>query len=204
MAHRPLIVLVVSVLALAGCAGSRERDARPAQAVAGAPPGVYLVGADLYGFAGRPRVHLEAAPVAPLAGWLTPVAVPSPDGHLLAYNAWTELREDDPGLSWEDQDISVGDPLARPSLRLLDVESGTDTVLEEGAFSLDWRADGALAYVKGAERDYRAGVPYVGDVVVRPALEASSEAWSPEPGRYVVAAWAGPAPARPGVAPCRG
>jgi hypothetical protein len=190
--HRLSTALLASMLALSGCGGSREPDSRAAQAGSGAPPGTYLVGADLYGFAGRPRVHLEAPPVAPLAGWLTPVAVPSPDGRRLAYNAWTELREDDPELSWEDQGISEGDPLARPTLRLYDADTDADTLLEEGAFSLAWRADGALAYFKGAERDYRAGVPFVGDVVVRAALEAPAETWSPEPGRYVVAGWAGP------------
>jgi hypothetical protein len=48
-----------------------------------------------------------------------------------------------------------------------------------------------LAYFKGAERDYRAGVSYVGDVVVRPSVEGAPEVWSSERGRYIVVGWAG-------------
>jgi hypothetical protein len=134
---------------------------------------------------------LAAPPVAPLAGWLTPAAVPSPDGRHLAYNVWRELRPDDPKLSWTDQGIEPGDPLASPSIRVHDSASGADSLLEEGAFSLAWRGDGALAYFKGAERDYRAAVPYVGDVVVRSSPDSPSEIWSRQHGRYIVAGWAG-------------
>jgi hypothetical protein len=184
-------LLVASALAVSGCGDSSERETRRSQRATAAPPGLYVVGRTLYGLAKRSKVQLEAAPVAPLAGWLSPVAVPSPDGRFVAYNAWTELRQDDPDLSWEDQGISSGDPLARPSLRIFDAESGADTLLEDGAFSVAWRGDGALAYFKGADRDYRAGVPFVGDVVVRPELGAEPEVWSPESDRFVVAGWAG-------------
>jgi hypothetical protein len=122
---------------------------------------------------------------------LSPAAVPSTDSRYLAYNVWDELRPDDPALSWSDQGIEPGDALAAPSIRLYDTSSATDEVLAEGAFSLAWRSDGALAYFKGAEHNYRAGVPYVGDVVVRASVEAPPEVWSSEPARYVVAAWAG-------------
>jgi hypothetical protein len=136
-------------------------------------------------------MRLAAPPVTPLAGWLTPAAVPSTDGRYLAYNSWRELRHDDPKLSWPDQGIETGDALATPSIRLYDSRSGTDEVLAEGAFSLAWRADGALAYFKGAERDYRAGLSYVGDVAVRPSLEGGPEVWSSERARYIVVGWAG-------------
>jgi hypothetical protein len=117
--------------------------------------------------------------------------VSSPDGRALVYNAWRELRPDDPRLSWSDQGIEPGERLATPSIRVYDSVTQRDELLEDGAFSVAWRADGALAYFKGAERDYRAAVPYVGDVVVRSALEAEPEPWSIEVGRYIVAAWAG-------------
>jgi hypothetical protein len=136
-------------------------------------------------------VRLAASPVTPLAGWLTPAAVPSADGRYLAYNSWRELRHDDPKLSWPDQGIEPGDALATPSIRLYDSRAGTDEVLAEGAFSLAWRADGALAYFKGAERDYRAGLSYVGDVVVQLSLGGAPEVWSSERGRYIVVGWAG-------------
>jgi hypothetical protein len=137
-------------------------------------------------------VTLAAAPVTPLAGWLTPVAVPSPDGRYVAYNAWRELREDDPALSWEDQGISPGDPLARPSIRLHDLQTGEDSAYVAGAFSLAWRGDGAIAYFKGAGRDYRAGVRYVGDVYVGGSVSGPVRRWTRKTDRYVVAGWAGP------------
>lgn len=189
---RATILILAAAIAAAACGADPEAsERRGGQAPEARPPALYSVGDQLFGLPARGRVRLESAPVAPLAGWLTPAAVPSPDGRYVAYNAWRELRPDDPRLSWDDQGIERGDALATPSLRVYDVSSGEDTLLEEGAFSLAWRADGVLAYFKGAARDYRAGVRYVGDVVVRSSLAASPEVWTPEPGRYVVVAWAG-------------
>lgn len=179
-------------LALAASACGAAKTERGAQPPAARPPAVYTVGRTLLGLPGHERVTLAAAPITPLAGWLTPVAVPSPDGRYVAYNAWRELREDDPALSWEDQGISTGDPLARPSIRLHDLEAGTDSTYVSGAFSLAWRGDGALAYFKGAGRDYRAGVRYVGDVFVRDSVSGPARRWTEKTDRYVVAGWAGP------------
>jgi hypothetical protein len=189
VASKQLLLLTVA-LALAAAACGSAPDA-PAPSGAARPPGVYAVGARVFGLHGQRDVELASPPVAPLAGWLTPAGVPSPDGRYLAYNAWKELRRDDPALSWADQGIEPGDPLATPSIRLYELASGQDAVIEDGAFSVAWRADGALAYFKGAERDYRAGVPYVGDVFVRPAPDAPPVRWSPERARYVVVGWAG-------------
>jgi hypothetical protein len=151
---------------------------------------MYTVGKTLVGVPGRTGVALAAAPVAPLAGWLSPAAVPSPDGRYLAYNAWHEIRKDDPALSWADQGISPGDPLAEPSIRMHNLETDADEVLVGGAFSLAWRTDGTIAYFEGAGRRYRAGVPYTGRIVVRASLRARPHPWTVRPGRYVVAGWA--------------
>jgi hypothetical protein len=182
-----LFPAVALALAVTACGTARETRERSSAAH---PRGIYAVGANVFGLE-EEAVRLASPPVAPLAGWLTPAAVPSPDGRYLAYNAWKELRHDDPALSWADQGIEPGDPLATPSLRLYDAATGADEVLEEGAFSVAWRADGALAYFKGAERDYRAGVPYVGGVYVRTSPEAEPQRWSSARGRYIVAGWAG-------------
>ena len=179
-------------LALAASACGSAQTERGAQPPGARPPTVYTVGRTLLGLPGHDRVTLAAAPVTPLAGWLTPVAVPSPDGRFVAYNTWRELREEDPALSWEDQGISAGDPLARPSIRVHDLQTGTDSAYVVGAFSLAWRGDGAIAYFKGANRDYRAGVRYVGDVFVRDSVNAPPRRWTEQTDRYVVAGWAGP------------
>ena len=185
------LTILLCFLALAASACGSARTERGAQQPAPRPPTVYTVGRTLLGLPGHESVMLGAAPVTPLAGWLTPVAVPSYDGRYVAYNAWRELREDDPALSWQDQGISPGDALARPSIRLHDLESGVDRKFVDGGFSLAWRGDGALAYFKGADRDYRAGVRYVGDVFVRDTVQGPARRWTDKTDRYVVAGWAG-------------
>jgi hypothetical protein len=188
VARKTVLAALTSALAAAGCGAEKQQPA--ASETSARPPALYAVGDRVFGLTGGPA-RLARPPVAPLAGWLTPAAVPSPDGRYLAYNAWRELRPDDPKLSWSDQGIEPGDALATPSIRLYDASAHTDTVLEEGAFSLAWRADGAVAYFRGSEHDYRAGVPFVGDVVVRNAFAGRPELWSAEQARYVVVAWAG-------------
>jgi hypothetical protein len=152
---------------------------------------MYTVGRVLIGGPGRVHLRLREAPVAPLAGWLSPAAVPSPDGRYIAYNTWRELRQDDPALSWADQGIEPGDKLARPSIRIFDIAEGSDETLVPAGFSVAWRADGALAYFRGAARAYRAGVPYVGDVFVRRSTSSAPVRWTSRRSRYVVAGWAG-------------
>lgn len=186
MALSRVLIAFAVALAAAGCGAAEQRAG--GEPVAG-PPAFYAVGARVFGLPGVAG-RLEAPPVAPLAGWLTPAGVPSPDARYLAYNVWRELRRDDPALSWADQGIEPGDPLATPSIRVYDSAIGADELLANGAFSLAWRRDGALAYFKGAEADYRAAVPYVGDVVVQASLGAPAEVWSRAPARYVVVAWA--------------
>jgi hypothetical protein len=188
VAHRSFLSLF-AVAALAVACGAREEPSK--QSLSARPPAAYSTGSMAFGLDGG-AARLAAPPVTPLAGWLTPAGVPSADGRYLAYNTWKELRSDDPALSWADQGIEPGDALATPSIRLYDGAGDRDEVLEDGAFSVAWRSDGALAYFKGLEPDYRAGVPYVGKVVVRSSLEAEPQVWSTEPGRYIVAAWAGP------------
>ena len=150
-------------------------------------PGNVVAGARIHGRGGG---ALAAQPMGGLMGWLAPVAVPSADGRAIAYSTWRDLRPDDPQKSWAQQGIEPGDALAVPSLRLYDLTTRADTLVAEGAFSAAWRADGALAYVRGSPPEYRAGERYLGDIVVRgPA--GGTTVWSLEADRYVVAAWAG-------------
>jgi hypothetical protein len=186
-----VIFLAATAGTLVACRSAAHESASAPQAPGTKTPEVYTVGARVFGLEGGPA-KLASPPVTPLAGWLTPAAVPSPDGRYLAYNTWHELRADDPALSWSDQRIEPGDPLATPSLRVYDTSTGSDDLLAAGAFSVAWSKDGALAYFEGAERDYRAGVSYVGRVVVRDTLGSKGTVWSAEPGRYIVVGWAGP------------
>lgn len=152
------------------------------------PPGLTVAAGRV---AGAKTAELAAPAIGPLMGSLAPVAVPTRDGRGLVYSTWSELRRDDPARSWSEQGITRGEALGRPSLRLHDLATGTDSLIEDGAFSAALRADGALAYVRGTSEEYRAGERYLADVVVRAHLRAPAALWSVEPDRYVVAAWAG-------------
>jgi hypothetical protein len=114
-------------------------------------------------------VKLGASVNTTLVALLSPAAVLSPDGRLLAYNSRRGRR---------------------PLLRVHDLGSGKDDVLDEGAMSLAWRADGALAYFKALAPDVRTPRRYRGHVVVRVRPEAPPVRWTQKPGRYLVAAWA--------------
>lgn len=52
------------------------------------PPAPFVTDGLLVGLPGGEKVRLAETAVAPLAGWLTPVAVPSPDRRFMAYNSW--------------------------------------------------------------------------------------------------------------------
>lgn len=180
--------MLAAALVSAGCGASRIEE-RPTPE-RGQPPGLFTVGNRLHGLPGRSPVRLAAPPVTPLAGWMSPAAAPSPDGHYVAYNVWRKLRSDEPTRSWDDQGIEPGDPLAAPQIRLVDLDLGQDQLLVDGAYSVAWRADGALAYARGIARAYRAFVPYETELVVR-ARDGTEQRWSAEPAQFVAVAWAG-------------
>lgn len=141
--------------------------------------------------ASRPEpVLLEQPPHPALQGTLAPLVVPSPDGRTLAYTTYTDLVDADPVLPPSARGVGLGDALGTPSVRLHHLDTGTEEVLAEGAYSPAWRDDGALAYALGSDPRYRSGLPYTGHVVVRhPGQEA--ERWTFAEGRYVVAGWVG-------------
>jgi hypothetical protein len=181
------IALLAAALVSAGCGASRIEE-RPTPE-RGGPPGLFTVGSRLYGVSGRSPVRLAGAPVSPLAGWMSPAAAQSSDGRYVAYNVWQKLRDDDPARSWSDQGIEPGDSLAIPQIRLVDLELGRDELLAEGAYSVAWRPDGALAYARGVEHAYRAFMPYETELIVR-ARDGAEQRWSADRAQYVAVAWA--------------
>ncbi|MDQ3985436.1 MAG: hypothetical protein M3280_02935 [Actinomycetota bacterium] len=104
-----------------------------------------------------------------MAAALSPAAVVNPAGDLVAYHSWER---------------------GRPILRLHDLERGVDTVMEEGAYSLAWRRDGALAYFIGVTPRVPDAAKDRGHVIVRDEPGGSPIRWTKEPAPYVVAAWA--------------
>jgi WD40 repeat protein len=152
------------------------------------PPGMFITsdsivdGSDVY--------PLGAEAAGGLMGWLSPVGVLSPGGGAVAYNSWTWLREVDPGESFSSQGIATGDELGVPSIRMVDLEKGTDTLVAEGAFSVAWRSDGVMAWFEGENASYRANESYLGRIVVA-APDGETAIWTKVPGRYLVLGWAG-------------
>jgi hypothetical protein len=196
LSRKPALVLVGAIV-LAGClhGAGEERGGPPegrgsgpvagearragAKAVRSGPVAVeagaeidaqYVAGDRLYGVRGSGPVRLAAPVNTTLIATLSPAAVPAPGGQLLAYNSWRGRR---------------------PLVRLRDLETDQDDVLEEGALSVAWRRDGALAYFKALKPDLGRPKRYRGHVVVRRAPVAEPVRWTARPGRYVVAAWAG-------------
>jgi hypothetical protein len=152
------------------------------------PPGAFVRGNGLFEKAGRSE--LGAAVSGAMIGPLSPVAVRSSDGKLVAYNTWHELRKVDGEQSFSKQAITDGEALGTPSVRVHD-DAGKDVVLARGAYSAAWRQDGSIAFVKGVDQDFQAGRPYLGQVVVRNGIHGRDVAWTAEPAHYVVYAWAG-------------
>jgi hypothetical protein len=153
------------------------------------PPRSFVRGNALFSAKGS-RSQLEAAVSGAMMGPLSPVAVRSNDGTLVAYNTWQETRPVDEDQSFSKQGIVEGEVLGTPSLRVHD-EAGKDVLLARGAYSAAWRPDGAIAFVKGVDPNFRAGRTYIGQIVVRRDVHSHETAWTTDPAHYVVYAWAG-------------
>jgi hypothetical protein len=148
-----------------------ERRSGIATVVDGEPDVPYVVGRRLHNAPVGSAVQRLAGRVhAPFAGTLSPAAVLDPSStKMLAYNSWRN---------------------ARPVVRVRDLDSGDESLVDQGAFSIAWSEDGALAYFKGLRRRVRNPETYRGDVVVRAPGAKRPVRWTKKPGRYVVAAWA--------------
>jgi hypothetical protein len=153
------------------------------------PPGAVVRGRTLLD-AKSARSELGAPVSGSMMGPLSPVAVRSSDGELIAYNTWQELRTVDADQSFSAQGIDEGAALGVPSLRIHD-DQGKDFVLARGAYSAAWRHDGAIAFVQGVDPVFRAGPTYDGRVVVRKSVHGRDISWADAPAHYVVYAWAG-------------
>jgi len=169
-----------------GVAGNIQLQVGP-----GTPPVPFVTESAVVGLPGGRQVQLHARASGALTGWTSPVGVSSPDGQYIVYDAWTDEITLDPERSFSQQGILQGQALGRPSLHLLDTLTGSDTLFEDGAYSFAWRTDGAVAYFKAQDPDFRANQPYVGQVMVQTSLQADPVAWTSQSGRYIVIAWAG-------------
>jgi len=192
----PAVTIVtgaIAALAIFGVFGAHGAMPKTGPLSVGAglenPPGAVVRGDGLFTSRGVRR-QLGAAVSGAMIGPLSPVAVRSSDGRSVAYNTWRELKTVDTDQSFSQQAIADGTALGTPSLRVHD-DTGKDFLVARGAYSAAWRHDGAIAFVKGSDPDFRAGRSYTGPVVVRSAIHGRDAAWTSEPAHYVVYAWAG-------------
>lgn len=129
-----------------------------------------------------------------LMGTLAPKVVPSPDGTTWAYSAWQDLVQDDPEQSFSDQGIQTGQATEHPSIRVISrgiQPIPVDREFASGAYSLAWRRDGLIAYMKGSSQDHLANVPYVGHIMAASEMWEEPFVWTTYQARYVVYGWAG-------------
>jgi hypothetical protein len=173
-----------------GASGARPQTGPLVVRASAKPPAGRFVRADgLYDGEGG-RAQLDSAVSGAMMGPLSPVAVASPDGSVVAYNTWRAARSVDGSRSFSSQGIQNGDDLGVPSLRI-HANAGHDLLLARGAYSAAWRRDGAIAFVSGSDPTFRAGQVYDGEVVVRTGIHGRDVTWTSEPAHYIVYAWAG-------------
>jgi hypothetical protein len=176
-------------LVTAGGSAARSGRATVLHTRAGAR-GAVLSGRKLAGLSSR-AVDVRVPASAPLVGSEGPLAVPSRNGALLAYNTWRWARPIDWHEALGAQGIHSGDDLGTPTLRIRELDTGRDVALEPGSLAAAWRRSGAIAYVRGTHPEYRANTPYLREVVVRSSPRAAPRVWSDAPERYLVLGWAG-------------
>lgn len=127
------------------------------------------------------------APGDPLAEPYSSSAALAGDGSKIVYASWEPLGQHD-----VTDPLPQGTPLGRPSIRVLDLVTGSDTLLVDGAVGFAVSPEGLLAFVKGDDPDCFSSVPYGGTIQVldldhpseTQVLVAQSATWR-------VAGWAG-------------
>jgi hypothetical protein len=128
---------------------------------------------------------------SPLSAGTSPIAMSTPDGSGLVFSVWT-LYEAPPSVGTDPPESEpVGKLIARPSIKVLDLQSGATTTLADGAVSFAVSDSGEIAYVKGEIPDYYGSVPYVGTIELANMGGGSTRTIVSSPGAYRVAGWAG-------------
>ena len=127
--------------------------------------------------------------IASLTGSLTPVAVESSDRGTVVYSSWRQISRPERGIAG--QGIKAGALVGIPSVRAYNVATGTDKLVERGAYSPALSLDRRLAFVRGDTDTVRQNVAYTGQIVVGSADGESFESWTRGSARYFTYAWAG-------------
>jgi hypothetical protein len=144
----------------------------------------YVVGTELH-LPGRPAAKLTHE-VGAYLPWANPLVVQSPDGRNLVYHTWVREVDKRRGMLKS----------ATNFLRVYDLETGRDELLERGAAGVAWRRDGMLAYTRATVPEFRntrrgwKGARF-GHIYVRRSVEARPVRWTTTEAAWVPLAWAG-------------
>jgi len=149
---------------------------RGTRLVTGAAPGASL------------RLDTSGEPIAALTGPLVPAAVANPTGPVV-YSSWRQIS--DPVSGAPGQGVPTGSPVGQPSLRAIDPVTGSDTLVQAGAYSPALSTSGVLAFAKGVDPTIRQNVEHLARIEVGDPWTGRFTSWTPTPARYLPYAWAG-------------
>jgi hypothetical protein len=183
-------VVAVAACALSGCASGHAVTSRAMTSRAPEPlringnsPSVAMVeNGDIVWPASRPQSALHDA-ARTLIGYASPLALTDRRMRTVLYNSWR------PASGY----VPAGQVWGVPDIHSLDVATGTDRVLADGAQSVAWRGAGPVAYFAAARQVFHADGSDIGQVLVRRTPAGAPVAWTKAAARYTVLAWAGSA-----------
>jgi hypothetical protein len=187
---------VLFVLSLVACGKVIGQSEAPGWDPISPPgPGSFVLAVALYqpGATALQRspltVPTRGAHVAsPLSSGTSPVAIPTPDGSGLLFSTWKYYG----GPPTPGTEPTTGVRVAHPAIWLLNLETGVQSLVADGAVSLALSMSGQVAYVKGDRPDYFANEPFAGTIEMRSVEDRSMiQVLVPEVDNYRVVAWAG-------------
>lgn len=115
-------------------------------------------------------------------------------GIVLAPNQRYLLYDDPRQHVWTSHQVPLKEnPFGRdtkivPVIRLFDLDTGSTSVLAEGACGPAWGGHQRIAYVQGDTRAVGQREPFLGRIVVRESWQHPAETWTAEVGAYRVLA----------------
>jgi hypothetical protein len=185
------LLSIVCALSAAKVVSAAQVDSSVSSAL---PKGRFIAAAGL--IPGRTSVVLDGWQTiaslergAALLGTVGPIGVLSPDRTTILYSA--VAANGSPPSAGASLGAPVDNVFGRPLVRLRDLRTGEDRIVDEGAAFPTWSNGAAIAYFKGIDPDLRGGKTFTGHVVVRRQVAAAPERWTRVPGRYQPLAWAG-------------
>lgn len=185
-------------LLVSSCGRFRESDSGKVgwRAIADLPPSSFILHNAIFQPSPTGGFTQIAVPVpatsgdvaAPLNAGTSPVAESSADGGTLVYSTWKYLITP-PGPG--DSTPPTGTDVAHPGIRALDLLTGVDRLLADGAISPVVSSSGDVAFVKGDRPDYYANEPFTGSIQMQNLTGTQATTLVGNSDNYRLVGWAG-------------